>query len=316
MKPLSAAEIIGNWATLLLPVNQDDTIDFTRLEEEIDVLMAVHPDGIYAHGTAGEFYNLTEREFLRISEMLAHRCEKAQLPFQLGVSHPDPRTSLARLRAVIPLRPSAVQVILPDWFPVNNPESVAYLQRMAELADPVGLILYNPPHAKRVLSPLEIGRLKTAVPGLVGVKVLDGDETWYADMRRHARDLSLFVPGHHLATGFRLGAHGSYSNVACLNPLAAQRWMRQIRSDLPAALEVESRLCSFMDTHIAPYIRKKEFSNQAADKLLAAIGQWADIGPRLRWPYRGFPAEETDRLRPIARKILPEFFPPQEAILP
>ena len=59
MQPLNATEIIGNWATLLLPLNEDDSIDYSLLAEEIDLMIAFGVSGIYSNGTAGEFYNQT-----------------------------------------------------------------------------------------------------------------------------------------------------------------------------------------------------------------------------------------------------------------
>ena len=70
------------------------------------------------------------------------------------------------------------------------------------------------------------------MPSLIGVKTAGGDDAWYASMRHHLSPLSVFVPGHLLASGIPRGAHGSYSNVACLNPAAAQRWTDQIQTDL------------------------------------------------------------------------------------
>jgi hypothetical protein len=43
---------------------------------------------------------------------------------------------------------------------------------------------------------------------------------------------------------------------------------------------------------------------------MAAIGNWADVGTRLRWPYRFVPESEAKRLQPLARKALPELFNP------
>jgi len=306
MDPLSSEEIRGNWAAVLLPINADEGIDYARLAGELDALVAARVDGIYTNGTAGEFYNQTEDEFDRVSMLVADRCEGAGVPFQIGVSHMSPRLSLERLRRAVALRPGAVQVILPDWFPVSDDEAVAFLERMAEAADPIGLVLYNPPHAKRVLRPAEIGRLKAAVPALVGVKVADGDEAWYAAMRAHAAGVAVFVPGHRLATGRRLGAHGSYSNVACLHPAGAQRWYDLMGTDIEAALEIEIRLRAFMDQHVLPFITEQGYSNQAVDKLLAHIGGWGDIGTRLRWPYRWIAESEAGRLRGIVRRAVPE----------
>ena len=61
----------GNWATLLLPIAPDDSIDFARLGDEIDLLIGAQVDGIYSNGTAGEFHNQTEAEYEAIQALLA-----------------------------------------------------------------------------------------------------------------------------------------------------------------------------------------------------------------------------------------------------
>ncbi len=309
MKPLRSEEIQGTWASVLLPINRDESIDFARLTEDIDYLVTTGVDGIYTNGTAGEFYSQTEAEFDRLHAVLAERCEKAQLPFQIGASHMDPQISLTRVRRAVQLRPSAIQVILPDWFPLRPAEALIFLKRIAEAASPVGLILYNPPHSKRTLQPEEYGQLANAVPALVGVKVA-ADLDWYAHFKTHAPGLSLFVPGHQLATGVKTGATGSYSNIACLHPKGAKRWNERMHTDYSAALATETRIASFLQRYLLPLRDQHGYSNQALDKLLAAIGGWSTAGTRLRWPYRWIDPNEVRRLSPLALRELPELFPP------
>ncbi len=308
MRPLSASQIRGNWATLVAAWNTDDSLDLGRVAAEIDQLIAVRVDGIYSNGTAGEFHTQTEAEFDQISECLAQKCNAAGIPFQIGVSHMSAQISRERLRRVVALEPGAVQVILPDWFPVTEDEAVAFLDRMAEVASGIGLVLYNPPHAKRVLAPEEVGRMACRVPALIGLKTAGGDDAWYASMRQHLAKLSVFVPGHLLASGIRRGAQGAYSNAACLNPAAAQRWTGQIHKDPAAALELEQRLRRFMDGYIAPFITTQKYCNAACDRFLALLGGWADVGSHMRWPYRSIPETELERIRPAGRALIPEFF--------
>lgn len=170
MKPLSSDEIFGNWATLLLATDNKERIDYSKLADEIDILISSHPNGIYSNGTAGEFYTQTEDEFLKISELLAEKCERSGIPFQIGVSHMSPQISLQRLKSIQHFQPGAVQVILPDWFPPTLPESIVFLRRMAEEAGEISLILYNPPHAKKKLSPEDWKTIKRQIPSLMGVK--------------------------------------------------------------------------------------------------------------------------------------------------
>lgn len=308
MEPLQAADIRGNWATLLIPVNNDDSINYNNLGEEIDALIAMQVNGIYSNGTAGEFYNQTEEEFDIISSMLAEKCNASGMPFQIGACHTSPVMALDRVKRAAALQPGAIQVILPDWSAPSMREVIRYLQVVNEAAGPVGLVLYNPPHAKKRLSPEEFYQVKEAGIHLVGCKTVGGDAQWYAAMKKWAPELSLFIPGHHLATGVSLGAHGAYSNVACLHPAAAQQWYEMMLTDMPRALNLEKWIQLFMSQHIQPYISTKGYSNQAADKLLAAIGGWANVGTRLRWPYQGIDESEVASLRAIAYEMMSEFF--------
>ena len=208
--------------------------------------------------------------------------------YQIGV---EPRQSPGGARSPASGRgtcsPGAFQVILPDWWPPSDAEAVDFLQRMAEAADPVPLVLYNPPHAKRVLSPDAIGALADAIPQLVG-----------RQSRQRRRRL---VSGHGRARGsacrssskgigsrpvFATARRGLYSNVACLHPVGAKWWNALALTDMIAALEFETRLLGFFRDHVLPLRDASGYSNAALDKLLAAVGGWADIGTRLRWPYR------------------------------
>lgn len=308
MQPLKSEDIYGTWGTLLLPIAEDESIDFTRLETSIDLMIAANINGIYSNGTAGEFFNQTEDEFDKISALLADKCSKASLPFQIGCSHTCPIITLERIKKIKSLAPGAIQVILPDWAPPTMLEIIDYLKVLEAAADPIGLVLYNPPHAKKTLTPKDFYKIQQAGISLVGCKVADGDEEWYADMLTLVPNLSVFVPGHHLATGIKLGANGSYSNVACINPKVAQKWYEIMLTDMDKALEVQSRIQVFINEQILPLIIDEKYSSAAIDKFLAAITGWSDVGTRLRWPYHGV---DTIRIAPAAkaaRQIIPEFF--------
>jgi dihydrodipicolinate synthase/N-acetylneuraminate lyase len=287
----------------LLPLDADDSIDFERLKAQVDTLTSVGLDGLYAHGSAGEFQTLSEPEFDQINELLAEACEAASLPFQLGASHPSAQISLDRVRRAAALSPSAIQVILPDWLPLNDQEAASFLTRVATAADGVPLVLYNPPHAKTQVGPQLLNDLARAVPTLIGLKSGGGDPEWFD--RALESGLSLFVPGHLLASMTRLGAHGSYSNIAALSPRGAVRWSEQIFADPDAALDLERRIGEFFAEHIAP-LQSAGLSNPALDKFLAAVGGWADVGTQIRWPMSYATESQVEAARSTARRLLPE----------
>lgn len=307
MKALRSNEIYGNWATLFLPVEEDESINYAKLSEQIDLLISMRPNGIYSNGTAAEFYNQTEEEFDRINSLLAGKCQAAGQPFQIGCNHMSPQLSLERIRRAVQLKPGAIQIILPDWFPPSFHEILRFLDRMANEAGEIGLVLYNPPHAKVKLTPSDYQNIKAAGIPLVGCKTAGGDESWYAAMKQ-IPGFSVFVPGSRLATGIRLGAHGAYSNVACLHPKVAQRWYESMLTNPEGALELEMRIQLFIRQYIVPLMTQKNYSDPAIDKLLASLTGWANSGPRLRWPYQWVGEQEIIPVREACKQLLPEFF--------
>jgi dihydrodipicolinate synthase/N-acetylneuraminate lyase len=308
--PLTASDLRGVWATVLLPVRDDESIDFDRLAVALDHVLTSGMHGVYTNGTAGEFHTLTDIEYDRLHTLVAQRCAVAGVPFQLGASHPSGQLSLDRIARAAALRPGAIQVVLPDWLPLGPDEVLAAVARMANVADGVPLVLYNPPYAKTQVRPELFGKLADEVPALVGVKVPGGDDTWFARMADAVGGrLAVFVAGHTLASGYARGAAGAYSNMACLSPGGAARWYAQITTDLPTALAFEQRLRGFLDAHIGPLARAG-YCDPALDKTLAAIGGWAPIGTRVRWPHRSVPEEAIPALRAAAEAAVPELFAP------
>jgi dihydrodipicolinate synthase/N-acetylneuraminate lyase len=296
----------GTWGTVLLPIIGDDDIDFSALEDELYVLMAAGLAGLYTCGTAGEFYTLDEDEFDRLNQLVAQRCSDHGVRFQVGASHMSGQVCLSRIARARALQPCAVQVILPDWLPLSWSETLRTLERMAEAADPVPLVLYNPPHSKTVLGPRQLAEAASAVPALAGVKVA-GSEGFYRALRDAAPALAVFVPGHELSRTRPLGVAGSYSNVACLQPAGAAAWERQMETDPASAAELGERVVAFFDRQMAP-LRAQGYCNTALDKALAAIGEWAPVGTRVRWPYAAVPDHVVEDLKPKARSAVPELF--------
>ena len=291
------------------PIQDDETIDYGLLGEEIDHFVSAAMNGVYSNGTAGEFHTQTEDEFDHINALLAEKCQRAQMPFQVGVSNPSAQLARERLRRAKALQPSAFQVTLPDWYPPGMPEILTFLEKMAAEAAPIPLVIYNPPHAKRRLNPEEWRTVVDWVPGVVGMKVAGGDDTWYAAMRPLFGRVSVFIPGHTLAEGIARGAHGAYSNVACLSPGGARRWYELCRRDLPAARALGARISAFWLGQISPIISRDGLTPMAADKAAAVAGGWLPgLSPRVRWPYRSVTAAEAARIGAVARAELPELF--------
>lgn len=77
-----------------------------KLAEELDDLIESKINGTYSLGTAGEFYNITEREFDEINLLLADKYNSSSTPFQIGACHMSPIISLERVKRSKALKPN------------------------------------------------------------------------------------------------------------------------------------------------------------------------------------------------------------------
>ena len=306
MELLSAHTLKGIWATLLLPLNEDDSIDFDCLRNQVDALAGVGVHGIYSNGTAAEFYNQTEEEFDYIQEIMAECCKRNSLPFQIGACHMSPIISIERIKRSREYQPDAFQVVFPDWLPLTGEEQLRFLRVTAEIADNIPLVLYNPGHSKTKLVPEDFSRLHNEIHSLIGVKVAAKGQEWFSQMKEHSKGLSVFIQGHRLATGIKEGlSAGSYSNIACFNPAGAVAWYNMMMEDIDEALIIEKSIAAFFDRCILPFA-EAGYSDPALDKLLAFAGGWNPINTRLRFPYKGVSEQDALEVRRQATKMLPE----------
>lgn len=308
MDPLPQQDIKGVWATPLLPIDENATADINAISDQIEYFASAGVNGVYSNGTAAELHGQSTPMFRALAETVALKCTELGLPFQLGASHPFAHDTLDRIAFVRELNPTAIQIILPDWVPVNIEEAKRFIDGCVNAADGIGLILYNPPHAKTVLGASDLVKLLLGTSGLLGVKCAGGGSDWYKSMEAALGQKSVFIPGHHMATGMKSGASGSYSNMACLNPAATVAWFNLIYSDLPAALELEKRINQFMKTAIIPFINAG-YEGLACDKLMAHAGGWTQIHPRLIWPYNGIAADQSKMVLENVKNFIPEFLP-------
>lgn len=295
----------GTWGSVLLPLSTDGSVDYGRLDAELDALLTAGLAGTYTCGTAGEFHTLEEPEFDALSQVVADRSTSAGVPFHLGASHMSGQVCLSRIRRARALGPAAIQVTLPDWLPLSPSEVDNAIGAMLEEAGPIPLVLYNPPHAKTVCTVAQLASLAQRF-GLAGVKVA-ADLSFYRQLHQAAPQLAIFVPGHELAQAWSAGAAGSYSNVACLSPRGAVAWEALLAERPAEALELGGRIMSFFQEYMTP-LKEQGFSNTALDKTLATMGGWAPVGTRVRWPYASVPEQVAHDLAPRARAALPELF--------
>lgn len=308
----------GVWSGVLLPLNaSNDKIIWNQLRHELSVLLQSGINGVYTSGTAEELWSLSLDEFTTLGNIVSAEADAAGLPYQIGCSQSSPQLTLDRLSFAVTHWPTALayQVALPDWFPVTNVEAETFLKKLYSITKK--LVLYNPGNAKRVLEPSDYAWKNNLTKYLIGLKVVDGDASWYAGIRNAVTEvmvhtnntLSIGVPGHHFASGYlQQVATCSYSNIAALSPSGAAKWYHQMQTKPIEALALEGRINNFFQDIIVPF-HNQGYSDMALDKLLATMGNWVNgTTTKIRWPYRSIAQDDAVSLRSIVRERLPELF--------
>ena len=309
MKLSGPEDIRGVWTTILCRLDDRGDLDLTAIDDQVAACARAGCDGVYSGGTASEIHTQTDQQFREISARFAAAARAHSLSFQIGAAHPLAQGTLERVAFARTLDPGAIQVTLPDWTALELASVISFLARVAEIACGTPLVLYNPPHAKTVLSPAALIEIARVTPRLVGLKCAGGEEDWYRAMTPLFERLSIFIPGHHYATGRKHGAHGSYSNIACLSPIGAVSWAQMAEQE---ALETETRIASFMAEAIQPLL-DRGLPGFACDKAMAAAGGWTRISPRLMWPNIGASVSDVSRFACVARKHIPQIIKPVDA---
>lgn len=276
-----------------------------RLAGEVEALAAAGVRGLALGGPQSEWTRCSESDFDAGLRCLAHCAAAARLPFVAGATHPDLARERTRVETAGAHGPGAIRVGLPAPTDMATEEVVRYLSSIAETAAPAGLVLDL---AQEHVAGFDIAHLVEACPFIVGLSLMDFDESACRRLVAIDDELAVLVPGPFLATGFRHGARGSFSRLALLSPAGAQVWNEDLVDDLEAALTLELRVQRFLEDWIAPYTTRRGFSPAAVDKLLVEIGGWCPLGMRVHSPHVAIDGAEAERLLPLARERLPEFF--------
>ena len=309
MNTLTAAEIHGTWSPLFLQMKEHSILDFGFIDQEIAKLSTSGVNGVYAGTNSSEFFNLTFSEYCRLIERFAYSCHGYGIPYQIGACHAHPYESLERVAVAADHEPAAIQIIMPDWVEADRRGILRFFKGCAKNARERSLVLCNPPNAKVQLTPEDCLWLANEIPELVGINTSGGDEQWFEDMQPVMEHLSVFVPGHTLATGISHGARGSYSSIAGMNPCAAQLWYELILKDMDAGMEIEKRIQQFMQECIVPLVTVHKYPLHACNKFMAVATGWCEgLHQRLRWPYSWIDDDYLDPVRERGKELIPEFF--------
>jgi dihydrodipicolinate synthase/N-acetylneuraminate lyase len=212
----------------------------TRLDEDAfgpvaEFLAAGGLDGILALGTTGEGILLSRDERRRAAELYLEACRGGlEVAVHCGAQTTADTVALAEHAASAGA--SAVAVIPPPYFPLDEDSLFEHFRAAAEACAPVSFFLYEfEARSGYAIPQAVIARLREAAPNLAGLKVSD---TPFDRVEPYlVEGLDIFIGSEPLLPrGLAKGAAGTVSGLAAAFPEHVARLNREPEAD--GALEL------------------------------------------------------------------------------
>ena len=238
----------GTGVALITPFRKQETVDFTKLEQLIESILAGGVDYIVALGTTSEAATLTESERSAVQEFIvetvAERC-----PIVLGMGG---NNTLNLTDAIAKTNFDGISGLLsvaPYYNKPNQRGLAAHYRAVAE-ASPVPIIIYNVPGRTGVNITSETTlALAHDCPNIVGIKEASGNMAQIMDILRQRPDGFRVISGDDALTLplLALGADGVISVAANALPREMSQMVRaSLKGDLKKALPLHYRMLPLM----------------------------------------------------------------------
>jgi 4-hydroxy-tetrahydrodipicolinate synthase len=236
---------------LVTPMTADEAVDLPAWRR----LVRFHVDngtaGVVVGGTTGESATLSDAELLQLVTE-AEEAAAGRLQVIAGAGLPSTAATVARVRALAPLRPDGVLVVTPAYVKPTQEGLFRHYAAVAAASD-LPVILYNVPGRTGVdLAPATVGRL-AAVPNVVALKEAVAGPARVRELRAAAPDIAVLSGDDPTAREALLaGAVGVISVTANVAPrLMADMVAAARRGDAAQAAAVDARLAGLHEALFA-----------------------------------------------------------------
>ena len=157
---------------ILTPFDKYEEVDYAQLRKHVRRMLDAGVHGIFALGTNGEFFALSEPEKMKIVETVMDEVNR-KVPVYAGSGEIATRTVIRLNKGFKSLGVDAVSVITPYFINPTQHELYEHFKRIADESD-LPVILYNLPMRTHVNLEAETVVRLAEVDGIIGVKDSSG----------------------------------------------------------------------------------------------------------------------------------------------
>ena len=167
-------DIKGIIPPILTPMHEDESLNLPELRNQIERLLAGGVHGLFAFGTNGEGYILSENEKYEVLEAMIDQV-KGRVPVYAGTGCIGTRDTIRQSMQAEKLGADVLSSITPSFGAASQKELYDHYVAVAKHVN-IPIILYNiPPRTGNKLAPETVRDLIRDVDVIVGAKDSSGD---------------------------------------------------------------------------------------------------------------------------------------------
>ncbi|HLH22956.1 MAG TPA: dihydrodipicolinate synthase family protein [Chloroflexota bacterium] len=194
------------------------TVDVDLLRTGVERMIADGVDVLATTGTFGEVYNLLWEEQQVLIKAAVEVVAK-RVPLFIGVTSPNPREVLDKMRFVREAGADGVLVGMPYYIPATPENAVQFFLDIAERFPDLAIMIYHNPTYHHITLPVPAVAKMAVAPNIVAMKDSHRDPGPFLKlMELTNHKLAIFVYQGQLYPYAQLGAAGCWSIGAWMGP--------------------------------------------------------------------------------------------------
>ena len=159
---------------ILTPMNDDESINYAELRNQVNRMIDAKVSGVFALGTNGEAYALSHKEKVEILKNVVDEAKK-RVPVYAGTGCPTTKETITLSKEAEEIGADVLSVIVPYFAAASQDELYDHFRAVAESVK-IPVVLYNiPARTGNALAPATVARLAKDVPNILGAKDSSGN---------------------------------------------------------------------------------------------------------------------------------------------
>jgi len=179
--------------TCVVPWTETYEFDEKKFRVQVQNLAQNLTSHLYVFGTAGEGYAVTDSQFETISRCFLEEAQVAGAAPTIGIISLSLPIILERIERARGWGARRFQLSLPSWAALNEKEVEVFFRETCGRFRDCEFMHYNLMRTKRLVTPVEYGRLAEEHPNLVATKNTKDDEDFLRELCTLAPQLQHFL---------------------------------------------------------------------------------------------------------------------------